>query len=60
MADCVCAFLKQNKLQVCFRMTMGAILALSSLIIMIWWFVDWIRVLADSFPDGNGVPLKGF
>lgn len=23
----------------------------------IWWFVDWIRVLADAFPDGNGVPL---
>lgn len=21
----------------------------------IWWIVDWIRVLADAFPDGNGV-----
>jgi len=24
----------------------------------IWWLVDWIRVLADTFPDGNGLALK--
>ena len=24
----------------------------------IWWLVDWIRVLTDTFPDGNGLPLK--
>jgi len=24
---------------------------------LIWWLVDWIRVLADAFPDGNGMPL---
>ena len=24
----------------------------------IWWLVDWIRILADSFPDGNGDPLN--
>ena len=23
----------------------------------IWWLVDWIRVAASAFPDGNGVPL---
>lgn len=23
----------------------------------IWWVVDWIRILADAFPDGNGVSL---
>ena len=23
----------------------------------IWWLVDWIRVLTDSFPDGQGAPL---
>lgn len=23
----------------------------------IWWLVDWIRILADGFPDGNGVAL---
>ncbi|KAI8815101.1 hypothetical protein BJ742DRAFT_782339 [Cladochytrium replicatum] len=22
-----------------------------------WWLVDWIRILLDSFPDGNGVPV---
>jgi len=24
----------------------------------IWWLVDWIRILADAFPDGNGDPLR--
>lgn len=23
----------------------------------VWWLVDWIRVLADSFDDGNGYPI---
>ncbi len=23
----------------------------------IWWLVDWIRILVDAFPDGNGAPL---
>lgn len=23
----------------------------------IWWLVDWIRMVADAFPDGNGVSL---
>ena len=23
----------------------------------IWWLVDWIRILVDNFPDGNGLPL---
>merc|ERR1711890_11145 len=23
----------------------------------IWYLIDWIRVLADSFPDGSGAPL---
>jgi len=26
----------------------------------IWWLVDWIRVLAEDFDDGNGVALKYF
>ena len=24
----------------------------------IWWLVDWIRILADGFADGNGVALE--
>jgi len=24
----------------------------------IWYTVDWIRVVADAFKDGNGVALK--
>ncbi|CAF1173986.1 unnamed protein product [Adineta ricciae] len=24
----------------------------------IWWLTDWIRILAGSFPDGNGIALK--
>jgi TM2 domain-containing membrane protein YozV len=23
----------------------------------LWWFIDWIRILADAFDDGNGMPL---
>lgn len=23
----------------------------------IWWLVDWIRILCNAFPDGNGVAL---
>ena len=26
----------------------------------VWWLVDWIRILANAFPDGNGAPLKGW
>jgi hypothetical protein len=26
----------------------------------IWWLVDWIRILANAFPDGNGAPLKSW
>merc|ERR1719431_778631 len=25
--------------------------------IFIWWVVDWIRILTDNFPDGNGTEL---
>lgn len=28
-----------------------------SLIAIIWWIVDWIRILFNKFPDGNGAPL---
>jgi hypothetical protein len=26
----------------------------------VWWLVDWIRVLCNGFPDGNGVALAGW
>jgi hypothetical protein len=28
-----------------------------TLISFIWWFVDWIRILLNIFPDGNGAAL---
>lgn len=28
-----------------------------ALVAFIWWFVDWIRILFNSFPDGNGASL---
>merc|ERR1711994_1032103 len=34
--------------------------ACNGLIITIWYGVDWIRVLADAFYDGNGEELKGW
>jgi hypothetical protein len=27
------------------------------LMAIIWWIVDWIRILLNKFPDGNGAPL---
>ena len=24
---------------------------------IIWWMIDWIRILLNKFPDGNGAPL---
>ena len=26
----------------------------------IWWLVDWIRILCETFPDGQDIPLKSF
>jgi len=26
----------------------------------IWYFVDWVRILCDSFYDGNGIQLAGW
>ena len=31
---------------------------LCSITNLLWYFIDWIRVLAGDFKDGNGVPLK--
>jgi hypothetical protein len=28
-----------------------------SFITIIWWFIDWMRILLNNFPDGNGAPL---
>ncbi|CAF0899463.1 unnamed protein product [Adineta ricciae] len=25
---------------------------------LIWWLIDWIRILADAFHDGYGAPLQ--
>ena len=25
---------------------------------IIWWAADWIRIIANAFPDGNGFPLR--
>lgn len=24
---------------------------------VVWWLIDWIRILSNIFPDGNGAPL---
>jgi hypothetical protein len=33
---------------------------LFSLISFTWWITDWARILANKFPDGNGIELKHF
>jgi TM2 domain-containing membrane protein YozV len=29
-----------------------------TLISVLWWLTDWIRILANAFHDGNGAPLQ--
>jgi len=29
-----------------------------TIISLIWWLIDWIRILANVFPDGHGAPLQ--
>lgn len=36
------------------------IMIICSLTNSIWYVVDWIRILTDSFKDGNGVSLKSW
>lgn len=52
--------LNEGKVGAAFRVVVGGTIALASLINVVWYFVDWIRILCDSFPDGNGVALKGW
>ncbi len=33
---------------------------LFSLMSLGWWVIDWARILANKFPDGNGCELKHF
>ncbi len=50
--------LSQGKVGLMVRLVVGGLALLFSLINLIWYFVDWIRILADAFPDGNHVQLK--
>ena len=36
----------------------GPCSCLVSLAVFIWWAADWIRILTNNFPDGNGLELK--
>ncbi len=41
--------------------TIGYVISiLFSLVSFTWWITDWARILANKFPDGNGVELKHF
>lgn len=42
------------------RAECGCCAPLLSLGGLIWWIVDWARILADSFHDGNGAPLASW
>ena len=43
--------LESNKTKI--RNTNGCI----TLLVMAWWIVDWVRILNNRFPDGNGEAL---
>ena len=36
------------------------ILIIILVLVAIWWLVDWIRILTESFKDGNNVSLKNW
>ena len=44
----------------CLSISIGILVLICSLANAIWCTVDWIRVLADAFKDGNGVSLKNW
>ena len=48
---CCCTF--GEGLQKC----LGPCGCLVSIGVFIWWVVDWVRILTDTFPDGNGLEL---
>lgn len=31
-----------------------------TLLSLLWWIIDWTRILANKFPDGNNIELKHF
>ncbi len=37
-----------------------AISILFTLISVLWWVIDWTRMLINKFPDGNDIELKHF
>ena len=36
------------------------VLFLTTAVNMAWWLADWIRILLNTFYDGNGVDLKNW
>ncbi len=49
-----------KKIGFCLTVSIGIPIIVCSLINVIWCTVDWIRVLADGFKDGNGVSLQNW
>jgi len=36
------------------------VVGICTLVMMVWWLADWARILAGSFPDGDGNELGGW
>ena len=52
-----------DKAKVCYiiaSVLIATFVILCGLCNVIWYMVDWIRVLTDGFKDGNGVTLKNW
>ena len=39
---------------------MGPCRAVFAIALFVWWVVDWVRILLDSFDDGLGHPLTAW
>lgn len=36
----------------------NSLVVFANVVTTVWWIVDWARILANKFPDGNGMPLS--
>jgi len=55
---------KESAKKRCFGVACGmsflGLIVLCTIVNSLWYLIDWIRVLAGDFKDGNGVPLKNW
>lgn len=58
---CLCAGgLRSDKSKAAGFILIAVLVGVATITNSIWWIVDWIRILTDSFKDGNSIGLKNW